>query len=149
MTRVKAGAVPAAFIALVLSFLIAIGQHAPAYLGEAASTCRSGATRMARLELLFGLKQANGREVTENDWQAFIDKEVTPRFPQGLTVMAGSGQWQSSRGAIAKEPSRILVVWYQTGDESEGRIEAIRGAYKVRFDQESVMRVDSNSCVSF
>lgn len=149
MTRIKEGAASAGLIALALLLLVAVGQNAPAFLDEAAATCRAGATRMARLELLFGMSGANGGEVVESDWQAFIDKEVTPHFPQGLTVMAGSGQWQSSAGAIAKEPSRILVVWYQTGNESEARIEAIRSAYKVRFGQESVMRVDSSSCVSF
>jgi hypothetical protein len=104
---------------------------------------------MARLELLFGMQKADGIAVGESVWQAFVDTEVTPRFPQGFTVMAGNGQWQGSAGAIAKEPSRILVVWYQTGGQSEAHIEAIRGAYKNRFDQESVMRIDSTSCVSF
>ena len=32
---------------------------------------------------------------------------------------------------------------------SDADIEAIRSAYKQRFDQESVLRIDSVSCVSF
>ena len=43
----------------------------------------------------------------------------------------------------------MLIVWYRTATDSEFKIEAIRSAYKARFHQESVMRVDSSSCVSF
>ena len=39
--------------------------------------------------------------------------------------------------------------WYRPAADSEARIEAIRAAYKTRFRQESVMRVDGVSCVSF
>ena len=52
-------------------------------------------------------------------------------------------------GQITKENSRLLLIWYQPKPESEALIEAIRTAYKVRFQQESVMRVDGLSCVSF
>ncbi len=44
-----------------------------------------------RTELYFGLsmQQADGRdaEISEQQWQAFLDTCVTPRFPDGLTVM--------------------------------------------------------------
>ena len=43
----------------------------------------------------------------------------------------------------------MLVIWYRRAADSEAKIEAIRAAYKARFGQESVMRVDGVSCVSF
>jgi hypothetical protein len=41
------------------------------------------------------------------------------------------------------------VIWYRREADSEAGIEAIRQAYKAQFQQESVMRVDGASCVSF
>lgn len=104
---------------------------------------------MARLEMLFGTSRSRGAPVTDEEWARFLDTEVTPRFPAGLTVLHGPGQWRGSDGRLAKEQSNILVVWHEPNSRTEADIEAIRSAYKQRFDQESVMRVDSASCVSF
>jgi hypothetical protein len=111
--------------------------------------CRANASNLARLELLFGSGSKNGREVSEGEWQSFLDAEITPRFPDGLTVLTGYGQWRNPSDAITKEQSRMLIILYQPAADSDARIEAIRTAYKTRFGQESVMRVDGASCVSF
>jgi hypothetical protein len=111
--------------------------------------CRADAKPMARLELLFGTARKQGPVISDTEWAAFLDIEVTPRFPAGLTVLSGPGQWRGNDGEIEKERSRILVIWYEPGAASEARIEGIRAAYKLHFDQDSVMRVDSISCVSF
>jgi hypothetical protein len=116
--------------------------------GEDASTCRSGMAQMARIELLFGSGRKGGAAVGEVDWQAFLDSEVTPRFPDGLTVLTGYGQWRNA-DSVHKEGSRLLLIWAPRTAESDPRIEAIRNAYKARFVQESVLRVDGLSCVSF
>jgi len=91
----------------------------------------------------------DGTEIGESEWRAFLDAEVTPRFPDGLTVLTGYGQWRNSAGVVAKETSKMLVIWHRPAADSEARIEAIRSAYKARFGQASVMRVDGVSCVSF
>ena len=116
---------------------------------DPAAACRAGASAYARLELLFGLGKQGGGEVSEEEWRAFLETEVTPRFPDGLTVVAAYGQWRSRSGEVAREPSRVLVIWYRREAASEAGIEAIRQAYKAQFSQESVMRVDGISCVSF
>jgi hypothetical protein len=111
--------------------------------------CRPGATALARLELLFGRGKADGEEVSDGQWRTFLDAEVSPRFPEGLMVLTGYGQWRSSEGGRAREKSRVVEIWYRPAADSDAKIEAIRTAYKVRFGQESVMRVDGVSCVSF
>ena len=111
-------------------------------------SCRAGTAPYARLELLFGLARQSG-EIREQEWRAFLETEVTPRFPAGLTVLSAYGQWRSPSGAMINEPSRMLVIWYRHEATTEAAIEAIRGAYKKRFGQESVLRVDGASCVSF
>jgi len=114
-----------------------------------APSCPVGGRSMARLELLFGLVRPGGIAITQPEWQAFVDLEVTPRFPAGLTVLPGDGQWRTSAGVIERLPSKVLVIWHDRAQGTEQRIEAIRRAYKARFAQESVMRIDSTSCVAF
>lgn len=104
---------------------------------------------MARLELLFGMGKRDGSTISDDDWAAFLEAEVTPRFPAGLTVLSGYGQWRGDSGALAKEASRLLLIWYSPAPDTEHKIEAIRAAYRERFTQDSVMRVDGRSCVSF
>jgi hypothetical protein len=47
-------------------------------------------------QLYFGLGPADAPEkgVSEAAWREFLDHEVTPRFPSGLSVMDVYGQWQ-------------------------------------------------------
>jgi len=103
---------------------------------------------MARLELLFGA-QLKGGAVGRRAWTNFLNKEVSPRFPEGLSVFEGYGQWKDAARRSVREPSRMLLIWYERDAASDARIEAIRSAYKKRFKQQSVLRADSISCVSF
>ena len=138
--------VAAAIVALVVGALV-VQRLQPAELS--AATCRGDAKTMSQLELLFGASRKGGSEVTDAEWTSFLDTEVTPRFPDGLTVLTGSGQWRTDSGVLTKERSRMLIIWYRLVADSDGKIEAIRSAYKARFKQDSVMRVDGTSCVSF
>ena len=127
-------------IALGAAAVIALRTALP---GEGVAACRQGAAMMARLELLFGTGRPDGGAVGEVEWQAFVDAEVTPRFPDGLTVLTGYGQWRKTHG-LRKEGSRVLLIWHAPAADSEAKIEAIRDAYKARFGQDSVMRVDGD-----
>jgi len=99
---------------------------------------------MARTELLFG-----AAHVARAQWESFLSREVTPRFPDGLTAFDGYGQWKAPGGKIAKEPSRILLLWHKPGADEDAKIDAIRDVYKKQFRQLSLMRVDGMDCVSF
>lgn len=106
-----------------------------------------------RTELFFGLSRPEGPAISEAEWEAFLDAEITPRFPDGLTVISGDGQWQGEDGRIVEERSKIVVLLYPPGaiDESNADIEAIRAAYEEQFHQESVLRADDDRpvCTSF
>ncbi len=103
----------------------------------------------ARTELYFGLSKPNG-VVTEDEFQNFINTEVTPRFPNGLTLLSGKGQFRDSTGTLMiKEGTKLLILLYTFNNENSIAVEQIREAYKKTFQQESVMRVDEQSCVSF
>ena len=100
-----------------------------------------------RTELYFGAPP------TDQDWKGFLDSEVTPRFPEGLTVVNGYGQYQKADGTISSEGSIILILFYpvDASGHTSQLIDEVREAYKAQFDQESVLRVDEPSpvCVSF
>jgi hypothetical protein len=71
--------------------------------------------------------------------------KTAPRFPDGLTVLTGMGQFRDSENnKIIREKSMVLILLYPLGalKESDEKIERIRGAYKERFKQQSVLRVD-------
>jgi hypothetical protein len=101
-------------------------------------------------QLYFGTSQPNGTIVTDREFADFIDVYVTPRFPDGLTLLSGYGQFRSSGGLINKEKSMVLILFYPADmPKAEALIEEIRDAYVMRFAQESVLRADKMAGVSF
>lgn len=102
------------------------------------------ADRYYRTELYFGTDKPGGGKVTTEDWDKFLEEEVTPRFPDGLTVLKGYGQFKDSGGKIVREASIILVLFYTKKQRAavNQKIEEVRDSYKKRFNQESVLRVD-------
>ena len=103
-----------------------------------------------RTELYFGTSKPDGAVVTIQEFEDFVDEIVTPRFPDGLTLLTGDGQWRNSAGVIIEEESNVLILLYPLDDkEANSEIEQIRTAYKDAFQQESVLRVDDYSRVSF
>ncbi|ADD79078.1 Hypothetical Protein PANA_3911 [Pantoea ananatis LMG 20103] len=109
----------------------------------------AGGEVMMQTTLWFGLSKPQGGSVSSLDWMNFIDKQVTPRFKAGLSVYDAQGQWLGENGQLAREKSKALVLIYNFDSDNNSRVEALREQYKKQFGQESVMRVDSPSCVSF
>lgn len=98
-----------------------------------------------RTELYFGGNLQDGTPITPAEFELFLDKEVTPAFPDGLTWLEAHGQWMGG-----KEDSYLLILLYPHSDRDANReIEEIRTDYKAQFDQESVLRADSTDRVSF
>jgi hypothetical protein len=104
----------------------------------------------ARSELYFGRGKPDGSMVTDAEFRAFLDDIITPRFPSGLTVLSGNGQFRGSSGTIKREGAMFVILLYPAGEKtSSARIEEIRDSYRKTFAQESVLRVDGESCVYF
>jgi hypothetical protein len=103
---------------------------------------RFAGERFVRTELFFGLAKPGG-EVTEAEFKQFLEKCVTPRFPDGLTVLPGFGRFRGADGII-EERSMLLILLYpdDVRRESSKKIEEIRDAYEQVFAQESVLRSD-------
>ena len=102
-----------------------------------------------RTELYFGTSRADEPPVTDDEFQSFLADEVTPRFPDGLTLVEANGQYRGSSGVIQHERTKLLILFYPWSGASNRKADAIREAYKTAYHQESVLRVDSTSCISF
>lgn len=143
-TAVVSGAIMLAAGVLIAPYL----RAPPALTGGLA--CRNAAKPMARLELVFGSGHESLTPAGEDEWAAFVATEITPRFPDGLTVLTGYGQWRDRAGVLVKETSRLLLIWYPPAADADTRIEEIRAAYRARFGQDSVLRADEPiACVAF
>jgi hypothetical protein len=117
--------------------------------GADTAPCGGGRQRMARIELYFGLSRRDG-VVSEREFADFVDTQVTPRFPAGLTLLSGRGQFRDAGGALQVEGSRLLILMVPPNDaQADAKIDAIRDEYRRRFAQESVLRADGSACVSF
>lgn len=137
-------------MALVLAGLLG-GCVAPAKTtvsAPAAGACPAD-NSMEQTTLYFGLSRPAGKDITPAEWQQFVDRDVTPRFRDGLTVFDARGQWLGNDGNVAREQSKALMLIHGKDAKSEEGIEALRTIYKSRFAQESVMRVDRQVCVHF
>ena len=109
-------------------------EAAPSFLGE----------RFARTELFFGSEKPDGSEVSNEEFTMFLNAVITPRFPDGLTLLVGRGQFLNAQGKLVQERSWLLILLYpmEAHQDSSMKIEEIRTLYKQCFQQESVLRVD-------
>jgi hypothetical protein len=122
---------------------------APPAAAQARIACPTGQSRATTAELVFGRRIDDRTQVSDADWKSFIDEDVTPRFPDGLSVMDVQGQWRASNGQIVHEPSKVLYLVLDGGPDDPAKIANIRDAYKRRFRQESVLLVTRTACISF
>jgi hypothetical protein len=104
---------------------------------------RRNALAFVRTELFFGTAKPVGA-VTEEEFEQFLDEEVTPLFPDGFTVIKSDGQFRGADGLTIKEDSFVLVLLYPAdGQKASSRnIDLIRSRYMHQHQQESVLRVD-------
>ena len=112
-------------------------------------SCPEGMEEFTEYQLFMGRSGPEGEIVDDEAWDTFLADTVTPRFPDGLTVLDGRGQWRGADGLIQKERSKLLVILAQPGVDKMRLIDEISDEYKRRFSQESVLRVVEDTCVSF
>jgi Protein of unknown function (DUF3574) len=133
-------------IAAVIALLLLGTSGAHAQLTE----CRGAQKPQQVAELLFGRKIGDRIAVSEGKWAGFVDREITPRFPDGLTVYSTVGQWRDPvRNRIIREPSKIVMIVLPGKDDDLERLNEIAEAYKSRFRQQSVGVILRPACVSF
>ncbi|MBW4638496.1 MAG: DUF3574 domain-containing protein [Gloeocapsa sp. UFS-A4-WI-NPMV-4B04] len=93
-------------------------------------------------ELYFGRNRPGG-EVSEEQFQKFLQTVVTPRFPDGLTVVNANGQFRVSSGQIIREKTKLVILIYPNSYQKNRAVQEIIDKYKAQFQQGSVLRVTS------
>lgn len=105
---------------------------------------------LIKVDLFFGRNINSGGEVSQAEFQAFLDNVVTPRFSAGLTVFDTNGQFQDSFGTIVEEPSKVVSLILEDTEQNEAYINEIVETYIQQFQQESVLQaVNEDVTVSF
>jgi hypothetical protein len=112
------------------------------------TACAPGQQAAVSDLLYFGMARPAGGNVTREEWSDFLQSEVTPRFPAGLTVWPASGQWRGADGQVVREDSYVLNLLHPADAAAENAVRSIIAEYKKQFAQEAVLRVRSNVCTS-
>ena len=129
-------------VAAILLALIAEAQ--------AQTACRAPQESRQVAQLLFGRKIGDRLGVSAAQFGRFVDREISPRFPDGLTVFDTAGVWRDTlRGIFVHEPGKVVEIVLPGAADDAERLNAIAEAYKKRFRQQSVGIVISTDCVSF
>jgi len=132
---------------IAVTFLIIFACAAPA---SAQVACRADQKSSAVVEMMFGRKIGDRIAVTNSAWARFVDSEITPRFPDGLSVVDAAGQWMDTeKKRVVREPSKIVTIVLRDSEKGQAGIDAIAEAYKKRFKQQSVGVIVRGACVSF
>jgi hypothetical protein len=136
-------------VALLLCACSGCGDGSTAAAGTGAGLAADGDCREQVADLLhFGLDTPGGT-LADAEWDRFVDAEITPRFPAGLTVLDAHGQWRGRDGRIEREPSRVVEIIHADDARSRDALRALIAAYKSRYRQESVLRVRSRALACF
>ncbi len=96
-------------------------------------------SEFVKSELYLGMAKPDGTLVTEDEWKNFLEKSVTSRFPDGLTVVDAYGQYKNDKGEIVKEKTKILIIVHKRPDASD--LKKVVEDYKKTFNQECVFKV--------
>ena len=100
--------------------------------------------------MYFGRDEAGRAAVSDAEWSSFLASDVSPRFPDGLTVFDANGAWLNPATHDATgERSKVLVVLAPPSAGMAEKVAAIADAYKRRFRQKAVGVVTSEACALF
>lgn len=107
--------------------------------------CPAGQEYLSTAQLFLGRKAAPPY-LTDADLRAFVEAEVTPRFPDGVTLMDGGGDWSGSENRLIREAQKVvLIVLPERG--ASARLAEVRAAFKARHGADSVV-VTQGACVA-
>ncbi|TAJ36455.1 MAG: DUF3574 domain-containing protein [Reyranella sp.] len=130
----------------VLGLLSACAQtSAQSQPPQVAASCAAPLKPALALNLYFGRDKPGGM-VSEAEWATFVAQEVTPRFPDGLSVINVAGQSRGASGSVERERTKLLIIVVFDAPAHQPKVVAIIDAYNRRFAQNSVFRTEHAVC---
>ncbi len=135
---------------LAIIMLIAAAALAAMACGsdEPTTPCADG-DLWTEYQVFMGRNSGDTEIVTDEAWREFLATEVTPRFPDGLTVLDANGQWRGNDDVILRERSKVLLILAPPDGDARAGIDEVVDAYTSRFRQDSVLITTKESCVTF
>jgi hypothetical protein len=113
-------------------------------------TCSHSQQPRIVVQLLFGRGRGDGGGITQDDWGRFVADELTPRFPDGFTVIDSTGQWLNpQQGVVIKEDSKVVEIVLPSDTYDASKIDAVIDVYKHQFRMLSVGLIVQTACVRF
>ena len=128
------------FSALSLLLLLAAAP-----LATAPHPAQAESVEAVQTTLYFGLRTSDGIDVSPVDWLSFLAETITPRFPNGLTVLEAYGQ--SSRhdaGMLVGQGTRVLIVVHPASPQAAAAIAEIKAAWRARFPGAGLFHTESD-----
>ncbi|HEX7884713.1 MAG TPA: DUF3574 domain-containing protein [Phenylobacterium sp.] len=108
--------------------------------------CPAGQAQLRTAQLFLNAKAP--RTLDDGDLRRFVDKEVTPRFPDGVTIVDGGGQWKGSGNRLIREAAKVVLVVLPSSGGGGAKVEAVRTAYRTTFKQEPVVVLPPPACAA-
>lgn len=141
---------PRALVLLLLPLLPALGACAPgAPAAPGGPLCAAGQQATSEYLLFFGLAKPGG-QVSEAEWQGFLDGVLVPAFPDGLTVFDAEGRWlDPDLGRAIAEPSKVVAILAFDPAGDGARVAGVADRYKAAFQQQAVLVSQRPACVAF
>ena len=136
-------AITAAVLAIGLTGCVRSAVQTPS-----GASCVAPASAMIDAQLLFGLSIPGGGVVSAAQFDEFVARELTPRFPAGLTILPGYGQWRTPEGKLVAEGARMVMVVAPDTSETAAQLDAARRVYRTQFHQRDVGLITVQSCAS-
>lgn len=110
----------------------------------------AGQNPMLVVQLFFGLSVPHRGPVTAKEWNSFLQKTVTPRFPDGFTVYDAYGQsLNPATGSVGREKTKVVLVAIVDTAAARAKIAEVADEYRGAFHQRSVGILTNPSCGSF
>lgn len=104
-------------------------------------------TNYIKTELFFGLSEGN-KTISEKEWNAFKVEFLDKKF-SGYTEVNSKGFWTSPSNATVSEHSK-LIIYLNKGTKNDSLVIAyVINNYKKKFNQESVLKIETPVNASF
>ncbi len=115
----------------------------PALAGCGNETAQEEKSEMVQTAIYLGRNIPGDGEVTEADFQLFLEQVVSVEFPLGMTVFDTYGQMMRDDGSIEKQSTKVILLVHSNDDASLEAVERVISAYRDRFGGPQAMRTTS------
>lgn len=94
-------------------------------------------------DLYFGRSLGNGVEVSDVEFQAFVESEIISRFP-GATFFDAEGQVRDEKGNVTIESIKVASIILEDTQDNSAAVEQVLKNYQSQFEDTRVLRVTNS-----